>query len=340
LNMNIYGSCQRPEAKKSNKIKVAVIVFLSAHLSILPSCTDNNLSSDIKEAGMQSFGTSGKAVYPLAESKETELYSHSGKGCLTHMWFGGNWEGYGKLRIRIYVDHETEASIDMEMYMGAGIGFLDDTAPWGTSKMGKTGSPSGVYYNYHIPFGEHVRVTAQMHESRQKSPRFWYIVRGTENLPLTVDGLRLPENTRMKLYKLEDYTADTLEEFDFLNTAKTGMVYQVTVAAQSTHMNFLESMVRAYFAESDTAVLLSSGLEDYFHGTYLFNRGMYHNEEAGLTNLNKEDRTFSAYRFHERDPLFYQDGLRLTLRCGEQTDRETWKAAPTTYTTYVWTYEW
>ena len=45
-------------------------------------------------------------------------------------------------------------------------------------------------------------------------------------------------------------------------------------------------------------------------------------------------------RFHDDDPVFYNDGLRLTLRCGEQTDRETWKAKLTKYTTYVWVYEW
>ena len=93
--------------------------------------------------------------------------------------------------------------------------------------------------------------------------------------------------------------------------------------------------------------MLSSGLEDYFLGTYYFNRGLYHNEVAGLTHLNKEHKTFSAYRFHEEDPVFFKKGLRLTLRCGEQMPKsrlkpkaETWKAPPTTYTTYVWIYEW
>jgi hypothetical protein len=94
-------------------------------------------------------------------------------------------------------------------------------------------------------------------------------------------------------------------------------------------------------------MLLSSGLEDYFLGTYFFNRGMYHNDVAGLTHLSKEDHSFSAYRFHEQDPIFFEKGLRLTLKCGEQIGNQrhnertqTWKAPPTTYTTYVWIYEW
>jgi len=74
--------------------------------------------------GLKSFGTSGKAVYPFAEGDKTEatLLEHEGAGCLTHMWFGGKWENYEKMRIRVYVDGEQKASIDMELFLGHGIG--------------------------------------------------------------------------------------------------------------------------------------------------------------------------------------------------------------------------
>jgi len=307
-----------------------LIVFM---ILLFPSC-------DRKAESLKSFGTSGKAVYPLEEGKEADLFTHTGKGCLTHMWFGGNWEKYGKLRIRVYVDNEDTASIDMEMFLGHGIGFLDDTAPWGTKRIGKTGSPSGIYNNYHIPFGRQVRVTAQLPPGDEGNPRFWYIIHGTENLPLSFSGVKLSDKARLKLYKLENYTAEPLEEFDIFKTSNSGMIYQVTVAARSERLTYLESIVRGYNSQSDPPLLLSSGLEDYFLGTYYFNRGLYHADEAGLTHLNIENGTFSAYRFHEEDPLYFQDGFRLTLRCGEQTERETWKADRTIYTTYVWAYEW
>ena len=47
----------------------------------------------------------------------------------THTWFGGDWRGYLRTRIRIYVDGEEKASIDMEL--GLGVGFDDPAAPWG-----------------------------------------------------------------------------------------------------------------------------------------------------------------------------------------------------------------
>jgi hypothetical protein len=289
---------------------------------------------------LKTFGTMGKAVYVLKGGEEAELFRHAGKGCLTHMWFGGNWRNYGKLRLRVYVDDEKAASIDMELHLGHGIGFQDDAAPWGTRRIGKTGSPSGVYNTYRIPFGKTVRVTAQLPAGDTGNPRFWYIIRGVENLPVAFSGVRLPAGARLKLYKLEDYTARTLEEFDLCKTSSAGMLYQVTIAARSKRFEYLESCVRAYLDGSEKPVLLSSGLEDYFLGTYFFNRGPYHTDVAGLTHKDAKDHSFSAYRFHEEDPVFFKKGLRLTCRCGEKTDRQTWKAPATTYTTYVWIYEW
>lgn len=91
---------------------------------------------------LQSFGTIGKELTPLEGSKEAQLFYHEGKGCLTHMWFGGDFPDYGRTRIRIYADGETKASIDMELMLGHGIGFQDPAAPWGIERMGKTGQYS------------------------------------------------------------------------------------------------------------------------------------------------------------------------------------------------------
>ncbi|RMG04886.1 MAG: DUF2961 domain-containing protein [Planctomycetota bacterium] len=304
-------------------------------------------SSDFMQ--LKTFGTSGKAVYPFTEGSKTEaeLFTYEGTGCLTHMWFGGNWPGWEETRIRIYVDGEEKPSIDFELFLGHGIGFRDEFAPWGTKRIGKTGQPSGVYNTYRIPFGKRIRVTAQLAPGDEKNKRFWYIIRGVENLPLEFGGVRLPSSARLHLYKLENYTAQPLEEFDIVDVDSAGMLYQVTIAARSTAFTFLESCVRAYFDDSTEPTLLSSGLEDYFLGTYFFNRGMYHTDVAGLTHLNKEDHSFSAYRFHEEDPIVFQKGVRLTLRCGEQIGNQrhnprmqTWRAPPTTYTTYVWVYQW
>ena len=293
---------------------------------------------------VKSFGTAGKEKKVLKDGVETELFRYRGKGFLSHMWFGGDFKNYGLTRIRVYVDSEPKASIDMELMMGHGIGFQDNSAPWGVERIGKTGQPSGIYNTYRIPFGSSVRVTAQRakaEEGDDEVPPFWWIIRGVENIPLEVGGVKLPEDARLRLYKVENRMTKPLEEFSMCDTAKSGMLYMVTIAAKSTKFCFMESCVRAYIGRATHPLLLSSGMEDYFLGTYDFNKGKYHLPFAGVTHLVPETE-FSAYRFHEADPVFFNHGLRLTIRDGEESDGKVFGCdpQPTVFTTYVLLYEW
>ena len=71
--------------------------------------------------------------------------------------------------------------------------------------------------------------------------------------------------------------------------------------------------MRAYYGDEKQAAMLSSGLEDYFLGTYYFECGRYANDLAGLTHLDPNTCTFSGYRIHDRDPFFSRmdSGLRV-----------------------------
>jgi len=306
----------------------------------------------IADHTLKTFGTMGKEVTPLSRDKEAELFWHEGKGCLTHMWFGGGWKGCDKTRIRIYVDGETNASIDMELYLGHGIGFGDEFAPWGVARIGKAGAPNSVYNTYRIPFGKSIRVTGQLAPDTSGSPLFWWIIRGTENLPVELAGVRLPDNARLHLYKLENHIAQPLEEFSLCDVKGDGALYQVTMAAKGLRhledekqrwkdLSFMEACMRAYIGGAKEPLFLSSGLEDYFLGTYYFNKGRYATPVAGLTHFDKEENEFSAYRFHEDDPVFFHNGLRLTCRCGEKIGDKIFHDPPSArYTTCVWLYQW
>jgi hypothetical protein len=293
-------------------------------------------------ASLKTFGTSGKQLYVMTNGKEAEFFHHDGHGCLTHMWFGGNWPGWDRTRVRIYVDGEQKPSIDMDLGMGHGVGFEDAAAPWGIARLGRTGSPSGIYDTLHIPFGTSIRVTGQLPADVKTHEPFWWIIRGTENLPVKVAGMTLPDNARLHLYKLENHLAQPLEEFDLCDTHKAGALYLVAMAARCPeNMNYMEAQMRGYLDGAKEPLMLSSGLEDYFLGTYYFHRGKYQTPVAGLTHIDRKDNSFSAYRFHDDDPIFFQNGLRLTCRCGEKAGTQVFgDPKPTTYTTYTWVYEW
>ncbi len=298
---------------------------------------------------MNPIGNIGKYQSILESGEEAVLFEHEGKGCLNHLWFGGNFADVENTRLRYYVDGESTPSIDMQLYMGHGIGFNDNHAPWATKHVGKIGKRNGVYNNYRIPFGRHIRVTAQRSAEVTGQCFIWWIIRGMEYTPITLGGIELPEAARLKLHRVEAQTIEPLAQFDLCNLSHSGAVYQVAIAArglEGDEMSYLEACIRAYVGGSKTPLLLSSGLEDYFLGTYYFDTGRYHADIAGLTHFDKQTLSFSAYRFHDDDPLFFEQGLRLTCRNGETehgTDQGNvaYKMPPrTTFTTYAWVYEW
>lgn len=323
--------------------KTAVVLFTFAFLSHSGLDAQAVLVPQLK-----TFGTMGKELKPLSVEKEAELFKYAGKGCLTHMWFGGDFKESAYTRIRVYVDGEAVAAIDMELFMGTGIGFGDAAAPWGSEKMGRTGAGDNVYNTYRIPFGSSVRVTGQLAKGAADHPAFWWIIRGTENLPVQLGGVTLPETARLKLHKLENHTAQPLEEFALCDVKGAGALYQVTVAAKgSAHtgdwkdLSYMEGCMRAYLNGASEPTMLSSGFEDYFLGTYYFNKGRYANALAGVTHLDAKAGEVSAYRFHDVDPIFFQTGFKLTARNGDQVNGKTIGNPPvTTYTTYAWVYEW
>lgn len=289
----------------------------------------------------RTFGTAAKQIL-IPPSTEYELYHYDGSGVLTHMWFGGSWTDWNETMLRVYVDGEEDAGIAMQLYLGHGIGFGDETAPWGTARIGLTSTPSGIYNTYRIPFASQIRITVEMPPAVTTSQQFWWIFRGEEQYPVSFSGMQLPANARLRLYKRSDLLVQPLDFFDLVNVNGTGMLYQVTMAANSTNFSFLEGQVRAYFDNSTEPLFLSSGTEDYFMGSYYFNRGMYHLPDSGLTHYVDEEAV-SAYRFHEQDPVYFDQAFRLQLRCGEERNGTVFGPTPpnaTSYTTYTWLYQW
>jgi hypothetical protein len=253
--------------------------------------------------GLRPIGSIGKSQTVLKDGEEAVLFEHQGKGCLSHFWFGGNFKGVEDTRIRYYVDGEETASIDMDLNLGHGIGFHDNQAPWATKFVGKIGKRNGLFNNYRIPFGTSIRVTAQRSGEAAADGHIWWIIRGVENGRVTLGGVQLPAAARLKLHRLEEQEVDPLAEFTLADISGKGAIYQVTMTAEGLddtpdRINYLEACMRAYLDGSKKPLMLSSGLEDYFLGTYYFLafRRFY----VARVAVEKSAAIFPAIR---RDPL-------------------------------------
>lgn len=266
---------------------------------------------------MRSFSYAIKNGF-LYPNVEKTLYEHNTgePGVITEQWFTGENAMNEDTRIRIYIDMETEASLDFELFLAHGVGFRESNElpniPWGTRRIAHTAN-GGIYNTFRIPFSKSVRVTA----TRPTHAQFWYIIRGVENYPLVLGDLILPSNARLRLYKNVQVV---LQPFEFLPLAyvkrSAGAVFMVTLAATSSDLVFLEGCMRAYIDGSNKTTWLSSGTEDFFLSAYYFNRGIYHLDNAGLTYLNASG-SVSAYKFFENDPLLFSKSLELLWRCSD-----------------------
>jgi hypothetical protein len=321
-----------------------VVAALSAAVAVAQSLT-----------GTRSVGNS-ISQGQLGTQEET-LFAYAGgqSGLLTYLWFTGKWATFSQTRIRIYVDGETQASIDGALSLMHGVALGASPPPFAAELMGR-GAAENFHSTFAVPFGpggrecalEHaapdltvaraggVRVTAQLvgATAPNDTEKFFSIVRGVvsqQPLPvqLALSLPPLPTTARLKLVVAESallapLAFHTLADIK-LATGKGGAVAQVTLAAASGSLDYLEGCVRAWIDGDATATLLSSGTEDYFASAYYWDYGAAFAQFAteGLTSwaYNASDPafpySFSAYRVHSRDPLLFTESLLLTWRNGD-----------------------
>ncbi len=297
-------------------------------------------------ACLRTFSGIGKERRILEAGKEVELFRHAGPpGCLSHMWFAMDL----RTRLRIYIDGEERPSIDMALDLGHGFTHGGPPEPWGVPQFGRQG---GVYNTYRIPFGSQVRVcvlpaTTVFDSVNRKDA--WWIIRGTQGLRATLGGVVLPESARLRLHHVDRHRASPLEEFTLCDVTGPGALYQVSMSVQGEQptgtwedQSYQEGCVRAYLDGATSPVFLSSGLEDYFISSgYFHHRKLFQSELSGLTHIDVARNRFAAYRFHDRDPVFFPGHMRLTLRCGEEQDGRVFHRPPAaTYDVYTWVYNW
>ena len=205
------------------------LLLLGAILCLLQytTCAIQYNPASVLSATSSSFSSAIKGGH-ITANVEYELYSLDGDrpGYVTEQWFTGHLAD-DSTRIRIYIDNETEPSLDFNLFMAHGVGCgmaTDDKyLPWQTRRVARDAAGS-VYNTYRIPFRMSIRVTATI----ATSGAFWYIVRGVRDAQLAVGQYLLPADTRLRLYKVNK---ETLQPLQFVTAAETtgtaGWLYQV-----------------------------------------------------------------------------------------------------------------
>ena len=170
---------------------------------------------------------------------------------------------------------------------------------------GKTGSPSGTFNTFPVPFATSINITVEILQGGKpgspSSGGFWIIVRGRSLWSAQADadagalsfalpgsaGVQLPHTARLRTVETKDVpVAGGATHALFNSSAARGAVYLVVLQVDASGgPGFLEGCFRGMTPAGDRLkILLSSGTEDYFLGTYYFNKGGYENPVAGMTH--------------------------------------------------------
>jgi len=273
------------------------------------------------------------------------------------MWMTGGWSGFEKTRVRIYVDGESKPSIDYDLYLGHGIGWEDDSTWQSNEWVGKNAHGGGIFHTYRIPFGNNVKVTVT--QAYATANTFWFIIRGLENLDVTIGDLQLPKTARMKLYKNVNVTLNPQELTTLVSLPTgSGLLFMVTIQAGSADLNYLEACFRAYIDGAGQPQFLSSGTEDFFLSAFYYNGGKFTNSESGLTHYDTTNggTKLSMYKMFHRDPVVWHKSFTLRWKNMEDAScpsrwsgisgvdpsllKRAVHVAPMTYTSYTWVYVW
>jgi len=305
------------------------------------------------------FGT-GLSQFELT-SNETVMFTHtlsatSTFATMTHFWATGD-SNIDTAIWRYYLDDEAYPSIEFQSAQVAGVGFIDQTAPWGNRWIGKGADGGAWYNNFRIPFHSNIRITGQLAPGTGDRGVLWTIFRGSENLPITVGNYQLPASARLIQSRIQNVTYQPLQFVNLVDVPAqhSGVLWAHYLTAQSTNENFMEGCYHSYTPHSAAfpGLTVSTGTEDYFDSAFYFNAGPFHQENAGLTHLVVKDGhvELSAYRLHDADPIFFQNGFRFEWRVGDVSDARGLKCTsvkgspagspqPTAVTAYTWVYIW
>jgi len=307
------------------------------------------LISDIK-----TFGTAVSSAALTWDEQVLFTYNTSNPAAITHWWLTGA-PNIGNAIIRFYIDGDTTATIELRLDMAAGIGFFDNSAPWGNSLIGKGAHTGGVFNNIRIPFYKNIKITLQQPRTSNQGV-FWFIVRGAVNMPIKIGDLFLPAGARLRVLQINN-TFAPLDKIDVIDySVGPGALLMWTLQVASGSWNFLEGCVRCYI-DNGPKMLLSSGTEDYFDSAFYFDAGPYTLPVSGLTHKGQDGNApfaieVSAYRFHIMDPIAWKSNFKLVWRNGDTVDPKNGQKCiddngnvvgnPTTsmVNTYAWVYLW
>jgi hypothetical protein len=239
----------------------------------------------------------------------------TGPGQIQHIWMTptGNWRFS---ILRFYWDDETTPSVEVPVGDFFGMG-------WGEyahlNSLAVTVNPGSAFNCYWpMPFRRKCRITMENLDEREM--RLYYQVDYTLT-DVPTDAAYLHAQFR------RDHSNHEKQPVTLVDGVKGKGQYVGTYLAWGVANNgwWGEGEIKFYLdGDRDFPTIIGTGTEDYFCGSYNFDRGgqyvPFSTAYAGLPQVIKPDGTYKAsqrfglYRWHLTDPIRFDQNLRVTIQ--------------------------
>lgn len=285
------------------------------------------------------------------------IFSAEGEGQIENIYLCGdedNWHNPEQCVLNIYCDGQLCVSgkfyemacintslLEKEEYRGLALE---------TPLFCKFGARNSINLNFKIPYYKSCRVEL-VQPGGNETDHVWTTVRANDRVDISYGGRKVPKGAYFKALRAGDETVASGDQFTVMETAKRSMVVGLNLFVDSETDASMEACLRAYDPRSGKATLLSSGLEDFFLGTYYFDAGQFKGFYDGLTCFKPENGgiRLAAYRVMTENPLCFAHPARITVRNGENneidsdsplTDNIFGRRGTATYGAFCFYYEW
>jgi hypothetical protein len=231
-----------------------------------------------------------------------------GPGRITHIWFTAN--GYERgfprsLVLRIYWDGRNEPGVEVPLgdFFAAGHGMQVNvnSSRVATSSFGRA---YNCYWN--MPFRESARITLTNESENAKTGLYWYVDWEKRSVPGEVPYFYAQYRQENPPQPGKDYLiADISGRGHYVGTV-------LSVRASQPGW-FGEGDDRFYIDGDTVPTLHGTGTEDYFNDAWAFRVVNRPNYGVSIWEGMNAGSRITAYRWHENDPVYFEESLRFSI---------------------------
>ncbi|HNX79595.1 MAG TPA: DUF2961 domain-containing protein [Prolixibacteraceae bacterium] len=260
----------------------------------------------------------GWKVNPYVRINPGETFTMAeidGPGAIQHIWMTptGNWRFS---IIRIYWDDEAEPSVECPVGDFFGMGWCEYAPLNSLAICVNPGSAFNCYWP--MPFRKKCRIT--MENVNDKDPMTLYY---QVDYTLT----QVPADAAYFHVQFRRTNPNVSSDYTIVDNIKgKGQFVGVYLAWGVNNNGWWGEGEIKFFMDGDTKypTICGTGTEDYFCGSYNFDRGGQYKEfctpYSGLAQVIRPDGTyksqqrFGLYRWHIMDPVRFEKDLRITIQ--------------------------